>query len=85
MRAYTDNYKTIYNYFTQHPESIDKFYTELDLDSLDYGGKSNLLNWYKIEYKIYKKYKKYKNIFVFDSWFVDTAPYETLMSECCGF
>ena len=49
LRAYTDDYKTIYNYFTQHPESIDKLYTELDLDSLDYGGKSNLLNWYKIE------------------------------------
>jgi len=49
LRAYTDDYKTIYNYFTQHPESIDKLYTELNLDSLDYGGKSNLLNWYKIE------------------------------------
>ena len=40
---------TIYSYFTQHHESIDKLYTELDLDSLDFGGKSNLLNWYKIE------------------------------------
>ena len=49
LRAYIDDYKTIYSYFTQHHESIDKLYTELDLDSLDFGGKSNLLNWYKIE------------------------------------
>ena len=49
LRAYIDDYKTIYSYFTQHHESMDKLYTELDLDSLDFGGKSNLLNWYKIE------------------------------------
>jgi len=49
LKNYTSDYKTIYNFFTQHPESIEKYYTESDLDSLDYGGKSNLLNWYKIE------------------------------------
>ncbi|MBC8256577.1 MAG: hypothetical protein H8E85_04630 [Candidatus Marinimicrobia bacterium] len=49
LKNYTADYKTIHNFFTQHPESIENYYTELDLDSLDYGGKSNLLNWYKIE------------------------------------